>query len=88
MSAQVCGKKYATPLPFTPSPHPSTPPPHPLNEGAPPLSMTPVANFATGTAGVVDTGCKFATGVNDTSGKFAIVIDTGVNGNNIRLLTS
>jgi hypothetical protein len=28
MSAQVCGKKYATPLPFTPSPHPS-PPPYP-----------------------------------------------------------
>ena len=25
MSAQVCGKKYATPLPFIPSPHPSTP---------------------------------------------------------------
>ncbi len=23
MSAQACGKKYATPLPFTPSPHPS-----------------------------------------------------------------
>ena len=23
MSAQVCGKKYATPLPFTASPHPS-----------------------------------------------------------------
>jgi hypothetical protein len=22
MSAQVCGKKYATPLPFIPSPHP------------------------------------------------------------------
>ncbi len=26
MSAQVCGKKYATPLPFIPSPHPSPPP--------------------------------------------------------------
>jgi hypothetical protein len=25
MSAQVCGKKYADPLPFTPSPHPSPP---------------------------------------------------------------
>ncbi len=25
MSAQVCSKKYATPLPFTPSPHPSPP---------------------------------------------------------------
>jgi hypothetical protein len=30
-----------------------------------------VANFATGTAGVVDIGCKFATGANDTGGKFA-----------------
>jgi hypothetical protein len=29
MSAQVCGKKYATPLPFIPSPHPF-PPPNPL----------------------------------------------------------
>jgi hypothetical protein len=28
MSAQVCGKKYAIPLLFTPSPHPS-PPPYP-----------------------------------------------------------
>jgi hypothetical protein len=36
--------------------------------------------FATGTAGVVDTGCKFSTGVNDTGGKN--------NGNNFRLLTS
>ncbi len=26
MSAQVCGKKYATPLPFIPCPHPSPPP--------------------------------------------------------------
>jgi hypothetical protein len=34
-----------------------------------------VANFATSSAGVVDTGGKFATSVNDTSGKFA----TGVN---------
>ncbi len=24
MSAQVCGKKYANPLPFIPSPHPSS----------------------------------------------------------------
>jgi hypothetical protein len=31
--------------------------------------MTQVANFATSTAGVVDTGGKFATGVNDTVGK-------------------
>jgi hypothetical protein len=33
--------------------------------------MKPAANFATDTAGVVDTGDKFATGVNDTDGKFA-----------------
>jgi hypothetical protein len=33
--------------------------------------MTPVANFATGTAGVIDTGGKFCTSVNDTGGKFA-----------------
>jgi hypothetical protein len=32
--------------------------------------MTPAANFVTGTAGVVDTGGKFATGVNNTSGKY------------------
>ena len=38
MSAQVCGKKYATPLPFTPSPHPS-PPPYP-----PPQRQLPWAN--------------------------------------------
>ena len=38
MSAQVCGKKYATPLPFTPSPHPS-PPPYP-----PPQPQLPRAN--------------------------------------------
>jgi hypothetical protein len=28
------------------------------SEGAPPVSKTPVANFATDTAGVVDTGGK------------------------------
>jgi hypothetical protein len=32
----------------------------------PPLSTTPGANFATGFAGVVYTGSKFATGVNNT----------------------
>ncbi len=37
--------------------------------------MTPVANFSTSFASVVDTGGKFATGVNDTGSKFA----TGVN---------
>jgi hypothetical protein len=31
--------------------------------------MTQVANFATSTAGVVDTGGKFAAGVNETVGK-------------------
>ncbi len=34
----------------------------------PQLSMTLVVNFATSTAGVIDTG---ATGINDTGGKFA-----------------
>jgi hypothetical protein len=36
---------------------------------------TPAANFATSSAGVVDTGGKFATGVNYTSGKFAPSVD-------------
>ncbi len=48
------------------------------SQGAPPVSTTPAVNFAIGTAGVVDTGSKFATDVNDTSGKFsADVNDTG-----------
>ncbi len=39
--------------------------------------MTPVANFATSFASVIDTGGKFSIGDNDTSGKFATgVIDT------------
>jgi hypothetical protein len=33
------------------------------------VSMTPATNFATGTAGVVDTSGKFASVVNDTRGK-------------------
>jgi hypothetical protein len=37
----------------------------------PPVSTTPAANFATSFASVVDTGGKFATGVNDTASKFA-----------------
>ncbi len=37
--------------------------------------MTPVANFSTIFASVVDTGGKFSTSVNGTGGKFA----TGVN---------
>ncbi len=39
------------------------------------VSTTLAANFATSSAGVVDTGGKFANDVNDTGGKFA----TGVN---------
>jgi hypothetical protein len=46
------------------------------SQGAPPVSTTPVAdlppvsaNFSTIFASVVDTGSKFATGVNDTGGK-------------------
>jgi hypothetical protein len=34
-----------------------------------------VANFATSSAGVVDTGGKFTSGVNDTSGKFATCVN-------------
>jgi hypothetical protein len=37
-------------------------------------NLTPGANFASGNAGVVDTGGKFATGANDNGGKFAAVI--------------
>jgi hypothetical protein len=33
------------------------------------VSATPVANFSTIFASVVDTGGKFANGVNDTGGK-------------------
>jgi hypothetical protein len=62
--------------------------------------MTLAANFATSSPCVVDTGGKFANGVNDTGGKFAAgVNDAGGklppvsttpaanNRNNIRLLT-
>jgi hypothetical protein len=42
------------------------------------LSTKPEVNFATGTAGVVQTGGKFATRFNDTG---------GINGKNIILLT-
>ncbi len=37
----------------------------------PPVTTTPAANFATSSPCVVDTGGKFATGVNDNGGKFA-----------------
>ncbi len=39
-----------------------------INQGAPVVSTTLAANFASGTAGVVDTWGKFDTGVNDTGG--------------------
>jgi hypothetical protein len=35
----------------------------------PPVSTTPAANFATSSPCVVDTGGKFAAGVNDAGGK-------------------
>jgi hypothetical protein len=38
--------------------------------------MTPAKNFATATAGVVDIGGKFATGVNDTA-RTGSKFDTG-----------
>jgi hypothetical protein len=40
------------------------------SQGAPPVSTTPRANFATCTACVFDTSGKFATGINNTGGKF------------------
>jgi hypothetical protein len=52
-------------------------------ENLPLVSMILAANFATSSAGVVDTGGEFATGVHDTRGKFATVANIG---NNIRLL--
>jgi predicted lactoylglutathione lyase len=45
------------------------------SQGAPPVSTTPAANFATNFTSVDDTGGKFATSINDTGSKFA----TGVN---------
>jgi hypothetical protein len=42
----------------------------------PPVSMTPAANFATSFTSVVDTGGKFAIGVNDTGGKLPPVSTT------------
>jgi hypothetical protein len=41
------------------------------SQGAPPVSTTPAAKFSTIFPSVVDTGGKFATGVNDTGGTFA-----------------
>ena len=51
----------------------------------PPVSTTPAANFATSFASVVDTGGKFAAGVNDTVGNEPMT-PVANNGNNIRLL--
>ncbi len=64
------------------------------------MSTTPVANFAASSACVVDTGGKFAAGVNDAGGKLPPVSTTPAanlppvsltpvanNGNNIRLQT-
>ena len=39
------------------------------SQGAPPVSTTLAAKFATGTSGVVDTGGKFSTGANDSGSK-------------------
>ncbi len=41
------------------------------SQGVPPVSTSPAANFYALFASVVDTGGKFATGVNDAGGKFA-----------------
>jgi hypothetical protein len=70
------------------------------SQGAPPVSATPAANCYTIFASIVDTGGKFATGVNDTGGKLPPVSTTPAanlppvsltrvanNGNNIRLQT-
>ncbi len=64
------------------------------SQGTPPVSTTPVANFATSFASVVDTGGKFATGDNlrpvskTPAANFPPVSMAPVanNGNNIRLL--
>jgi hypothetical protein len=42
----------------------------------PPVSTTPAANFYTIFASVVDTGGKFATGVNNAGGKLPPVLTT------------
>jgi hypothetical protein len=55
------------------------------SQGAPLVSMTPSANFATSFTTVVNTGGKFATNVNDTGSKFAGVAVAN-KWNNIRLL--
>ncbi len=47
------------------------------SQGAPPVSTTQVANFATSSVCVVDIGGKFATGVNNASGKLTQVSTNG-----------
>jgi hypothetical protein len=47
-------------------------------QGAPPVSRTPAANFATSFDSVVNTGGKLATGVNDTEGKFVAGVNDTV----------
>jgi hypothetical protein len=42
----------------------------------PPVSMTPAANFAPSSTGVVVNGGKFATGVNDGRGKLPLLSTT------------
>jgi hypothetical protein len=44
-------------------------------QGAPLVSMTPVANLPLVSTGVTDTGCKFDAGVNYTGGKFSTIIN-------------
>jgi hypothetical protein len=44
------------------------------------VSTTPVANFSTSFASIVDTGGKFATRGNDTGGKFATGVNKGAIG--------
>jgi hypothetical protein len=51
----------------------------------PPVSATPAANFATSFTSVVDTGGKFATGVENLPP--VSMTPVANNGNNIRLLT-
>ncbi len=45
------------------------------SQGAPLVSMTLLANFDTGTTGLVDTNGKFAKGVKITGSKFAASVN-------------
>ncbi len=60
--AEIFARQGAPPVSTTPVAH--LPP-----VSLPPVSTTPAANFATIFPSVIDTGGKFATGVNDTGGK-------------------